>query len=314
MFNKYFYISSLAILISACTQAPAPIVMKGQQSFSRNNQQNPPASSNKTGGSYDNNGYNTAYTSPIPENTEQKVSVDSIGISDLAPPSATSKPAESTSISPPPQIEKKSEPGTIKKQTINPWTNKPRSDNETQTNILHISKVKPEPEPVELVSNEEVSTAETIDKTEDKVAEKPVEQKKVAKAKSLSGFKWPVASTKIISSFGEKGDGKVNDGVNIAANEGDPVWAAADGEVVYVSNAIKGYGNMILIKHTGNITTTYAHLSRTSVDKYDRVNRGNVIGYAGSTGDVKNPQLFFSVHKGKEAVDPMKYTSSEITG
>jgi murein DD-endopeptidase MepM/ murein hydrolase activator NlpD len=86
--------------------------------------------------------------------------------------------------------------------------------------------------------------------------------------------------------------------VNIAANEGDPVWAAADGEVVYVSNAIKGYGNMILIKHTGNITTTYAHLSRTSVDKYDRVNKGNVIGYAGTTGDVKNPQLFFSVHKG----------------
>lgn len=309
MLKKYFYISFLPLIISACTQAPAPIVMKGQQSFSRSNRQSPTVSSYKPSPGYDSNGYNAAYTSPVPENTEQKASLDSIGISDLAPPTASPKPEESVSPLPAPQVENKSEPGSIKKQTINPWTNKPRSDNGAQTHILHISKVKPEPEPVELADNEEKPVAETADKAIEKAEQKPA-----AKAKSLSGLKWPVASTKIISSFGEKGEGKANDGINIAVNEGDPVWAAADGEVVYVSNALKGYGNMILIKHSGNRTTTYAHLSRTKVDKYDRVNRGDVIGYAGSTGDVKTPQLFFSLHKGKEVVNPMDYMSSETTG
>ncbi len=71
---------------------------------------------------------------------------------------------------------------------------------------------------------------------------------------------------------------------------------------------------MVFIKHSGKKTTSYAHLSRVNVDKYDRVKKGDVIGYVGSTGNVKTPQLFFSLHKGKEAVDPQKYMNSEMAG
>jgi murein DD-endopeptidase MepM/ murein hydrolase activator NlpD len=104
----------------------------------------------------------------------------------------------------------------------------------------------------------------------------------------------------------------VNDGINIASSEGEPVWAAADGEVVYVGNELQGYGNMVLIRHDGNRSTTYAHLNRATVDKYDRVKQGDIIGYVGSTGNVKQPQLHFAVREGKNPVDPRKYLARSL--
>jgi murein DD-endopeptidase MepM/ murein hydrolase activator NlpD len=106
----------------------------------------------------------------------------------------------------------------------------------------------------------------------------------------------------------------VNDGVNIASVEGEPVWAAADGEVVYVGNELKGYGNMVLIKHSGSKTTSYAHLNRATVDKYDRVKQGDIIGYVGSTGNVKSSQLHFAIRDGTKPVDPKKYLSTKVAG
>ena len=123
---------------------------------------------------------------------------------------------------------------------------------------------------------------------------------------------WPVSSKRVISEFGPKGKGKVNDGINIASADGEPVWASADGEVVYVGNELEGYGNMVLIKHTGDKATTYAHMSRTTVEKYDRVKQGDIIGYVGTSGNVKEPQLHFAIRDGKDAVDPLKYLDRKV--
>ena len=131
-------------------------------------------------------------------------------------------------------------------------------------------------------------------------------------ASNASGFMWPVNSKKIISEYGPKGGGKANDGINIASADGEPVWAAADGEVVYVGNELAGYGNMVLIKHQGGKATTYAHMSKATVEKYDHVKQGDIIGYVGSTGNVKEPQLHFAIRDGSSAVDPMKYLSRKV--
>ncbi len=289
--------------VSACTQPPAQIEMKGQQSFSRGSQSSyssPSSSYSSSGSSYGSSSSysDSSYSAPVSQATEQNASVSSIGISDLAPPTESPKPL----IKPAP-AHSDSDSNVIGKQktTVNPWTNRPRSANE----------------PKDL----EVKQKAMVAKTEEKVKPEKVEETaqvehktEPAKTKNSAELKWPVASKRVLSSFGSKGEGKANDGINIAASNGDPVWAAADGQVVYVSNEMRGFGNMVFIKHSGSRTTSYAHLSHVNVDKYDRVKKGDVIGYVGSTGNVKTPQLFFSLHKGKEAIDPQKYINSEMAG
>lgn len=112
-------------------------------------------------------------------------------------------------------------------------------------------------------------------------------------------FVWPVEGP-ILSSFGPKNSGGVNDGINIAAPRGAPVMAADNGVVLHASNEAKGYGNLVLIRHGDGYVTAYAHLDRMIVDKDSVVAKGDMIGTAGSTGDVKGPQLHFEVrYKGK---------------
>ena len=126
-------------------------------------------------------------------------------------------------------------------------------------------------------------------------------------ASGKSDFTWPVNGKKVLSTFGQKSKGKVNDGINIAMNDGEPVWASADGEVAYVGNEVKGYGTTVIIKHADNKSTTYAHMMRANVDKYDRVKQGDIIGYVGDTGHVSQPQLHFAIRDGRQPVDPYKF-------
>jgi murein DD-endopeptidase MepM/ murein hydrolase activator NlpD len=116
-------------------------------------------------------------------------------------------------------------------------------------------------------------------------------------------FEWPVEG-KIIAAFGKTGDGERNDGINIAADLGTPIHAAAAGTVTYAGNELKGYGNLILIKHDDGYVTAYAHAERITVARGDRVDRGDVIGFAGATGDVTSPQLHFEIRQGVKPVDP----------
>lgn len=116
-------------------------------------------------------------------------------------------------------------------------------------------------------------------------------------------FIWPLTG-RIISTFGSVGNGERNDGINIAAKTGEPIHAAADGTVTYAGNELKGYGNLILIRHDDGYVTAYAHAQSIGVNRGDRVEKGQVIGLAGATGDVDSPQLHFEIRRGVEPVDP----------
>jgi murein DD-endopeptidase MepM/ murein hydrolase activator NlpD len=122
-------------------------------------------------------------------------------------------------------------------------------------------------------------------------------------AESELRFLWPV-SGRIISPFGNRPDGGRNDGINISAERGAPVHAAEGGEVSYVGNELKGYGNLILIRHDNGYTTAYAHADGVLVKRGQHVQRGDVIASAGATGDVSQPQLHFELRRGTRPVDP----------
>ncbi len=122
-------------------------------------------------------------------------------------------------------------------------------------------------------------------------------------------FRWPIRG-RVLSGFGVQDNGVRNDGVNIAVPEGASIRAAEEGEVVYAGNELRGFGNLVLVQHRGGYVTAYAHNSRLDVQRGDRVNRGDVIARAGSTGDVDTPQLHFEIRRGTTPVDPGPYLPS----
>ena len=121
-------------------------------------------------------------------------------------------------------------------------------------------------------------------------------------------FIWPVEG-KILSKYGSNDPGFFNDGINIESVSGKDVKASGPGEIVYSGNEIPGYGNLVLIKHSKNWITAYAHLKKIYKKKGSLVKKGEFIGAVGNSGNVKIPQLHFEIRKGKEAVDPLKYLS-----
>jgi murein DD-endopeptidase MepM/ murein hydrolase activator NlpD len=145
-----------------------------------------------------------------------------------------------------------------------------------------------------------VNNARKIAPTPDLSAEK-----KANSATALM-FRWPVRG-RIISGFGPKPGGQENAGINFAVPEGTPVKAAEEGVVVYASNELKTYGNLVLIRHTNGFVTAYAHVSEILVKRDDVVKRGQVIAKSGQTGNVATPQLHFEIRKGSTPVDPMPY-------
>jgi murein DD-endopeptidase MepM/ murein hydrolase activator NlpD len=115
-------------------------------------------------------------------------------------------------------------------------------------------------------------------------------------------FRWP-ARGRVIAGFGTGG----NDGINIALPEGTPVRAAESGTVAYAGSELKGYGNLILIRHENNFVSAYAHNSELLVKRGDQIRRGQVIANSGRTGNVNAPQLHFEIRKGSDPIDPMPY-------
>ncbi len=123
------------------------------------------------------------------------------------------------------------------------------------------------------------------------------------------GFLWPTQG-RVIAEYGPQGDGRHNDGINIAAPRGAPVVAAERGEVVYAGSELKGFGNLLLIRHENGWVTAYAHNSSLLVSKGERVSRGQVIARVGRSGNVDRPQLHFEIRKGSRAVDPRELLPS----
>ena len=125
-------------------------------------------------------------------------------------------------------------------------------------------------------------------------------------AGGLPSFRWPVRG-RVIAGFGPKPNGLQNDGINLAVPEGTPVKAAEDGVVAYAGNELKGYGNLVLVRHSNGFVTAYAHASELLVKRGEEVKRGQVIAKSGQTGNVTAPQLHFEIRKGSTPVDPAQY-------
>ncbi len=119
-------------------------------------------------------------------------------------------------------------------------------------------------------------------------------------------FLWPVQG-RTIAGYGRKKDGLHNDGINIAAPRGTPVRAADNGVVAYVGNELRGFGNLILVKHAGGWITAYAHNQDFLVERGQTVTRGQPIARIGSSGNVATPQLHFEIRKGTRSVDPTRF-------
>jgi murein DD-endopeptidase MepM/ murein hydrolase activator NlpD len=126
---------------------------------------------------------------------------------------------------------------------------------------------------------------------------------------SGQSFRWPVKG-RIISGFGTRPDGGHNDGVDISVPQGTEVKAAENGVVAYAGSELKGYGNLVLVRHANNWVSAYANNEAILVKRGDKVARGQVIAKAGATGSVSQPQVHFELRKGSRPVDPTKYMSS----
>lgn len=147
---------------------------------------------------------------------------------------------------------------------------------------------------------------------------KPMQQAEVAKpaarepeatgaipAQQGSDFRWP-ARGRVISGFGNA----ANEGINIAVPDGTPVKAAGDGVVAYAGSEVKGYGNLVLIRHDNGYVSAYAHNGDLDVKRGQKVARGQTIAKSGQSGNVTSPQLHFEIRKGSTPVDPMRHLAS----
>lgn len=123
-------------------------------------------------------------------------------------------------------------------------------------------------------------------------------------------FLWPVPQFyKVSSHYGQRGR-RHHDGIDIPAPKGTPIVAVDKGVVVYSDNGIRGYGNMIVIAHSEDIFTVYAHNQKNKVDKGDKVKRGQQIGLVGSTGRSTGPHLHFEIRVKNKARNPAQFLSS----
>jgi murein DD-endopeptidase MepM/ murein hydrolase activator NlpD len=127
----------------------------------------------------------------------------------------------------------------------------------------------------------------------------------IAKPTGFAGtFGWPLAGN-VVSRFGSKGGGQVNDGLNIAAALGTNVAAAGDGVVVYAGNEIAVFGGLVMIDHGDGWMTAYGHLGKLAVARGAKVERGHLLGSVGDTGYVSTPQLHFEIRKDRQPIDPL---------
>lgn len=129
---------------------------------------------------------------------------------------------------------------------------------------------------------------------------------KVEDAGEKADFRWP-ARGRVIAGFSGRGG---NEGINIAVPEGTPVKAAEGGTVAYAGSELKGYGNLVLIRHPNGYVSAYAHNGELKVKRGDAVKRGQVVANSGQTGNVSSPQLHFELRKGSAPVDPTPYLNN----
>jgi murein DD-endopeptidase MepM/ murein hydrolase activator NlpD len=122
-------------------------------------------------------------------------------------------------------------------------------------------------------------------------------------------FAWPL-NGRILAGYGTAANGSHNDGISIAAPRGTPIAAIEAGTVAYAGNELRGYGNLILVKHADGWISAYGHCDELLAKKGDQVHRGTVIAKVGATGNVNEPQLYFELRRGKRPVDPREFLAT----
>jgi murein DD-endopeptidase MepM/ murein hydrolase activator NlpD len=167
-------------------------------------------------------------------------------------------------------------------------------------------RAEPAPQKVASINNTPVDNVASVKPVE---AVEPQSTKSASAANGTPSFRWPVKG-RVISAYGKKPNGQQNDGINISVPENTAVKASEDGTVAYAGNELKGYGNLVLIRHAGGYVTAYAHNSEILVHRGEKVTRGQVIAKAGQTGGVAAPQVHFEIRKGSNPVDPTRYLTS----
>jgi murein DD-endopeptidase MepM/ murein hydrolase activator NlpD len=112
---------------------------------------------------------------------------------------------------------------------------------------------------------------------------------------------------------GKLGDGfednerERHQGIDIRAPQGTPIKASGTGVVIYSGNTIKGYGNMVILRHSEEVVTVYAHNQVNLVEERDRIEKGQIIGKVGQTGKASGPHVHFEIRINNKAVDPLLY-------
>jgi murein DD-endopeptidase MepM/ murein hydrolase activator NlpD len=164
-----------------------------------------------------------------------------------------------------------------------------------QQKTVLASAAPKEPEPVQTAAV--VAPTDSLEKEATKLAESNG---------TVPKFRWP-ANGRVIAGYGATPNGQQNDGINISLPENTPVKAAEDGVVAYAGNELKGYGNLVLVRHPNGYVTAYAHAKELLVKRGDQVKRGQVIARSGQTGNVNTPQLHFEIRKGSSPLDPTRF-------
>lgn len=116
---------------------------------------------------------------------------------------------------------------------------------------------------------------------------------------------WPVRG-RLSSRFGWR-NGRSHDGIDIPAKAGTPIVAAAAGRVIHSGRGLGDYGRVVILKHEGHYSTVYAHNRRNRVSKGDFVERGEVIGEVGSTGNASGSHVHFEVRRRRRPLDPLLF-------
>lgn len=146
-----------------------------------------------------------------------------------------------------------------------------------------------------------VQVAPSLKKKE--VARKGSNKKANAPSSGKVDFVWPLKG-EILLKFIGKGD-QLHDGIDIASDLNAPVRASAPGRVIYSGSDIKGYGNMVILKHKGSYSSVYAHNSKNKVKKGSFVKAGDIIALVGKSGRINTPALHFEIRNGKNARNPI---------
>ena len=131
----------------------------------------------------------------------------------------------------------------------------------------------------------------------------PVNTPVVAGARSPSGWAWPTSGV-LISKFSS--NGSLNKGIDIAGDLGQPVLAASDGSVVYAGSGLRGYGELVIIKHSDTYVSAYGHNRRLLVREGQQVKAGQAIAEMGSTG-TDRVKLHFEIRRQGKPVDPLEF-------